>query len=186
MIEPLINIDTSITLALNGLHNSFFDSIMLFISGKFSWIPLYLVLLIFAYKKSENIKVFLVFLVSIAVLITMADQSSVHLFKNVFERLRPCHCEHIRNSIHIVNNHCGGQFGFVSSHATNVFALAVFISIFFKNKLVSILLVVWAIIVAYSRVYLGVHYLGDVLGGAILGVFIAFVVYFLFKKLLYK
>jgi len=116
----------------------------------------------------------------------MADQGSVHLFKNVFERLRPCHCEQIRNSIHIVNNHCGGQFGFVSSHATNTFALAIFMSLFFKNKAVSVLLIIWAIIVAYSRIYLGVHYLGDVLGGAILGIVIAFIVYYLFKKILNK
>ena len=186
MIESLINIDTSITLYLNGLHNSFFDAVMLFISGKLSWIPLYLVLLFFAYKKAENIKIFIIFLVSIAVLITIADQTSVHLFKNMFERLRPCHCEQIRNSIHIVNNHCGGQFGFVSSHATNTFALAIFMSLFFKNKAVSTLLVVWAIIVAYSRIYLGVHYFGDVLGGAILGILIAFVVYYLFKKITNK
>ena len=186
MIESLTNIDISITLYLNGLHNSFFDAIMLFISGKFSWIPLYLVLLFFAYKKSENIKIFLFFLVSIALLITMADQSSVHLFKNVFERLRPCHCEQIRNSIHIVNNHCGGQFGFVSSHATNTFALAIFMSLFFKNKVVSLLLIIWAIIVAYSRIYLGVHYFGDVLGGAILGGVIAVLVYYIFRKIILK
>ena len=183
MIESLINIDTSITLYLNSLHNSLFDSIMLFVSGKLSWVPLYLVLMFFAYKKTKNIKVFLFFLVSIALLVTIADQSSVHLFKNVFERLRPCHCEQIRNSIHIVNNHCGGQFGFVSSHATNMFALAIFLSLFFKNKTVTILLVAWATLVAYSRIYLGVHYLGDVLGGAILGTVIAFIVYFIFKKI---
>ena len=159
---------------------------MLFISGKLSWIPLYLVLLFFAYKKTENIKVFFIFIVSIAVLIIFADQSSVHLFKNIFERLRPCHCEQIRNSIHIVNNHCGGQFGFVSSHATNTFALAVFMSLFFKNKTVSLLLVLWAVIVAYSRVYLGVHYFGDVVGGSVLGTIIAYIMYFSFKKILNK
>ena len=183
MIEWLINIDTSTTIYLNSLHNSLFDSVMLFVSGKLSWVPLYLVLIFFAYKKAENLKVFLIFLVSVAILITIADQSSVKLFKNVFERLRPCHCEQIRNSIHILNNHCGGQFGFVSSHATNMFALAIFLSLFFKNKTVTILLVVWATIVAYSRIYLGVHYLGDVLGGAILGTVIAFIVYYIFKKI---
>ena len=186
MIESLINIDTSITLAINGLHNSFFDAIMLFISGKFSWIPLYLVLLFFAYKKTENIKVFLVFLLSVAMLITMADQSSVHLFKNVFERLRPCHCEQLKNTIHIVNGHCGGQFGFVSSHATNTFALAVFLSKLFRNNIVTFFLILWAVVVAYSRVYLGVHYFGDVLGGAILGTVIAFIVYYLYKKVVIK
>ncbi len=186
MIESLINIDTSITLFLNGIHNSFFDAIMLFISGKFSWVPLYLVLIFFAFKKSENVKAFILFLLSIALLITVADQSSVHLFKNVFERLRPCHCKQIRDAIHIVNNHCGGQFGFVSSHATNTFALAVFMSLFFKNKIVSVLLVFWAIIIAYSRIYLGVHYLGDVLGGAVLGTVIALAVYYLFTKILGK
>lgn len=183
MIEHLINIDTGITLFLNGLNNSFFDTIMVIISGKFTWIPLYLVFMFFAYKKTANIKVFVMFLVSIAVLITMADQSSVQLFKNVFERLRPCHCEQLKATIHIVNGHCGGQFGFVSSHATNTFALAVFLGLFFKNTKVTYLLIFWAVVVAYSRIYLGVHYFGDVLGGAILGSIIAFLVYFIFNKI---
>ena len=128
-------------------------------------------------------KEFLLFLLAVAVLITVADQSSVKLFKNVFERLRPCHCEQIKNYVHILNNHCGGQYGFVSSHATNTFALAVFLARFFNHKSVTILLILWAAVVAYSRVYLGVHYLGDVVGGALLGSFIAFLIYYLFKKL---
>lgn len=182
MIDSLNNIDTSLTLFLNSIHNGFFDYIMEVISGKYTWIPLYLVLLFFAYKKLSNIKLFLIFLATVALLITLADQTSVQLFKNIFERLRPCHCEKIKNIIHIVNGHCGGQFGFVSSHATNTFALAVFLSLFFKNVKVTYLLIFWAFIVAYSRIYLGVHYFGDVLGGAILGTVIAFLVYFIFKK----
>ena len=109
--------------------------------------------------------------------IIIADQSSVQLFKNTFQRLRPCHNEAISNLVHIVNNKCGGLYGFVSSHATNTFAFAVFTSLFFSKKYISLLLIFWALVVSYSRIYLGVHYPLDVIGGGILGLTIGILVF---------
>ncbi len=120
----------------------------------------------------------------IGLLILIADQTSVHLFKNVFERLRPCKNPEILNLVHVTGG-CGGKFGFVSSHATNSFALAVFIGILLKKhyKLFFPAMLFWAGIVAYSRVYVGVHYPGDILGGTILGSIVGVVVFWLMKLL---
>ena len=100
-------------------------------------------------------------------------------------RLRPCHNLEIANLVHIVNDHCGGQYGFVSSHATNTFALAVFVGLLVKQKVswLSPALIVWAAIVSYSRIYLGVHYPGDVICGAILGAIIGKFVFMLLNFL---
>src|SRR5690606_33867094 len=174
-------------LALNRLNTEFMDSVMVFISGKLEWIPLYIVLLYFVYKKYG--KHTWIILIGAALTVTLADQISVQLFKNVFERLRPCHNPDINEMVHIVNNKCGGQFGFVSSHATNTFAIATFLGLLLKGakkKTTLVLLLIWATIVSYSRIYLGVHYPLDVLCGGILGVGIGYFVYRLSKYFILK
>ena len=122
MIDTLFALDEKYFLLINQSGIDFLDPIMLFITHKFSWIPFYafLIFLIFKQKEKEGFWI----LLSIALLITMADQGSVQLFKNVFERLRPCH---VLEQVRLVTERCGGQFGFVSSHASNAFALAIFL-----------------------------------------------------------
>lgn len=187
MIEAILDFDQELFLALNRLNSGFMDSIMVFISGKLEWIPLYVVLLYFVYKKYG--KQTWIILIGAALTVTLADQVSVQLFKNVFERLRPCHNPDINEMVHIVNNKCGGQFGFVSSHATNTFAIATFLGLLLKGakkKTTLVLLLIWAAIVSYSRIYLGVHYPLDVFCGGILGVGIGFFVYRLSKYFILK
>lgn len=166
MVETLINWDTQLFLFLNGIHSPFWDPIMVFVSGKLSWMPLYLVLIFFIARKHGWKAIW--WLVAIALVVVATDQISVGLFKNVFHRLRPCHNTDIQGIMHLVGK-CGGQFGFVSSHAANTFGVAVFLSLLFKNKWVTYSLLFWAVFVSYSRIYLGVHYPGDVICGAILG-----------------
>ncbi len=115
----------------------------------------------------------------------MGDQGSVKLFKDVFERLRPCHNPAIAELVHTINGKCGGKYGFVSSHATNSFALAVFCGFLFKRhyKYMLWLMLFWAAIVSYSRVYVGVHYPGDIIGGAVLGSLVGLFVFWLMKIL---
>jgi undecaprenyl-diphosphatase len=121
----------------------------------------------------------------IGLLFLFADQISVQLFKNVFERLRPCHNPEITSIVHIINGHCGGRFGFVSSHASNSFALAIFVGLFLRNhyRFIFPAMAFWAALVSYSRVYVGVHYPADIIGGAILGTAVAVFVYYLMKFL---
>ena len=168
MLEVLNNIDTRLFLFLNDKHTEFFDSVMWWISEKESWYPLYLIIIIYIIYKLRWKSILL--LLSISILITLSDQISVHLFKEVFQRLRPCHNAQIAEYIHIVNNHCGGKYSFVSSHASNSFSLAIFLTYLFNNKYFTICALCWATIISYSRIYLGLHYPGDVLAGALLGI----------------
>ena len=116
-------------------------------------------------------------MLGVAVLITMSDQASVHLFKETIQRLRPCHQDHIATLVHLVNDHCGGRYGFVSSHASNSFAIAVFTGLFIRRQYYWIGILFWASLVGYSRIYLGVHFPGDIIGGALLGSLLAYGLY---------
>lgn len=178
MIEAISNFDHHLLLWLNGHHNETMDGIMVFISGKFQWIPLYALLLYFIIKKYGKQTVWI--LLGAALTITLADQISVHFFKEVFQRYRPCHNLDFGYLVHTVNNKCGGKYGFVSSHAANSFAIATYVGFLLKrnsSKLPLVLLLLWAAVVSYSRIYLGVHYPGDVAVGGLLGILIGFFVY---------
>ena len=167
MIDFLNKLDTQLFIFFNSINSPFWDKIMWWISGSKSWIPLYLIIIIYIIYKFRWKAV--ITLVIIAILITLSDQISVRLFKDVFQRLRPCHNPALQDIVHLVHNKCGGKYGFVSSHAANTFAIAIFLSRLFKYKYFSIFIILWAAVVSYSRIYLGVHYPFDILGGAILG-----------------
>ena len=178
-MEFLQNIDESIFLWINGHHSLMFDNLMYWASGRFSWLFLYLLLIgMLIYRQRWKALVTLVFIV---LLVTISDQSSVHLFKNVFHRLRPCHNPDLAGLVHLVRGHCGGMYGFISSHASNTFAVAVFLKMIFRIRWVTVLLFAWAVLVCYSRIYLGVHYFFDVLTGAIWGSLLGWSLYMLYQ-----
>jgi len=181
MLELLDKWDISFFLFLNDLYSPFWDQVMWWISAKYTWIPLYLFILgwIIVKKKWET----LILLLIITLLITLSDQISVRFFKEVIIRLRPCHNPDLAGLVHIVNGKCGGQYGFISSHAANSFAIATFTLLLFKNRTYSYLIVFWALIVSYSRIYLGVHYPGDILGGIILGLILGRIVYDFYERM---
>lgn len=182
ILSTLNHIDTQLFLFLNGIHSPFFDLIFQWITERYSWIPFYIILTILIFIKFQ----WRGFILApfIALVILFSDQFSVLLFKDVFMRLRPCHNPEIADMVHTINEACGGKYGFVSSHASNTFALAIFIGFIFKKHVAWMLyfMLCWATIVTYSRIYVGVHYPGDVLGGAILGGLIGFLMW---KTLVY-
>jgi len=179
-MEYLKTLDTQLFLFLNGLHNEFFDFIMFWLSNTFIWIPFYalIIFLIIRHYKSDSVLIlfFLIFA------IVLCDQSASHFIKVLVERLRPSHEPSLAGLVHLSQAGPGGLYGFVSSHAANVFGLAVFICLTLDKsfKILKYFLFIWAFIVSYSRIYNGVHYPGDVLGGAILGSFISYLMYKLY------
>lgn len=168
-IETLESLDRELFLLINGAHSDAMDPVMAWISDKKSWIPFYALLLIPLWKLFKK-KIYFP-LVFIALLILATDQLSVHLFKNVFMRFRPCHNLEIMDMVHTVNGKCGGKYGFLSNHASNSFALAMFLAIQFRRKYAWLawIMFFWAALASYSRIYLGVHYPADVIAGALLG-----------------
>jgi len=185
-LNTLNNWDTELFLALNGANSSFWDTIMWWASDKLIWIPVYILFLLLLWKNYKS-KIWVVMIFA-ALLIFLSDQISVHLFKDVFQRLRPCHDSALDGMVHIVNAKCGGSYGFYSSHASNIFAIAAFVISLHKKHCPSLYLGIflWAGLIAYSRIYLGVHYPGDVIAGAIAGSFLGWMLARFLKNLLRK
>jgi undecaprenyl-diphosphatase len=173
----LIGLDQQLFLFLNSLHSPFWDRVMTIISYPPTWIPLYLAILyvfIIKYKRKMIMMVLI-----IALVITASDQLSV-LMKNSVKRPRPCYEKTLEGKVHTVNG-CGGMYGFVSSHASNSFAVALLSLCLIRKRWFSVSMVTWALIVGCSRIYLGVHYPGDVLFGSILGAITGWGAYLLFE-----
>lgn len=171
-------IDQQLFLFLNSANSPFWDKVMLFMSMRVVWAPLYLAILIYMGMKYKRKLWMIILLIILA--IVLADQASV-LIKNAFDRPRPCHEFSLQGLVHLVSASCGGAYGFVSSHAANSFNVALLSLMFIKKRWFTAGILLWASAVSYSRIYLGVHYPGDVLCGAILGAFIGWSMYKLYQ-----
>lgn len=180
-LQQLISFDQQLFLALNGLHGPYADRFMWFFTQTLTWVPALLVMLVVIVhaKKRESIWI----LLALVLAVVFADQVSSSLIKPLVERFRPSHEPALSGLVHLVNGYHGGYYGFVSSHAANSFAVALFTSLLFRNRNYTIILLLWAMMNCYSRVYLGVHYPGDILGGLVVGMTGAALFYLLLKHL---
>ena len=174
MLEEL---DQQLFYFINSRNSEFWDFVMYSISRVLVWVPLYIAIFI-ALGRKYGKKVFFI-LLFVVLTIALADQTSVFI-KNSFQRLRPCHAEELQGMVHLVKGHCGGRFGFVSSHAANSFSIALLSLLLIKRRWFSISILIWAAVVGYSRIYLGVHYPGDVICGSLLGASIGWLIYRLY------
>lgn len=163
--QKILDFDTDLFLYLNSFHNDFWDTLMLMATRKETWIPFYAVI-VYYFIKNYRAKSILI-LLFLAVTILASDQISV-LIKDTVQRLRPVYNPEIEHLVHNVLRK-GGKYGFVSSHAANTFAVYVFSFRIFKNRSYGILMLAWALLLSYSRIYSGVHYPTDILFGALLG-----------------
>lgn len=172
MLHNLESLDESLFLLLNGKHNAFFDVIMYWASNQFIWIPLYVWLFYFLYRHFRLTAWYYAFWLILLEL--TSDQLSSHLIKNWIRRPRPSHVSSLMPYIHLSPAGPGGEYGFVSGHACNSVALAVFVWLTLSPGYHGLrrALLLWAGLISYSRVYNGVHYPGDVLAGALLGALI--------------
>jgi undecaprenyl-diphosphatase len=169
MIEFLNELDTAALLAINGYHTAFLDSFMMLFSERFTWVAMYAVVIWILFRSAPRRSAFL-YLGMLILAVLMADQICASLIRPMVERLRPSNPENaISELVYIVDGYRGGMYGFPSCHAANSFALAVFIALFVKRRGFVVCIVCWALLNSYSRLYLGVHYPGDLLTGGIMG-----------------
>ena len=181
MFQWLIDLDKTLFLFLNGINSPEWDSVMVWISAKYSWIPLYAIL-VFTIIYRERPYNFIYTIVFVIIVIFLCDQSS-NLFKALTERLRPCNDPAIRHLVHTVNG-CRGSFSFFSAHASNTFGLAAFLACWFKCNKWGVFLFSWAAIKSYSRIYLGVHFPLDIICGAAAGIVIGLTIYGLYVRVM--
>lgn len=179
MLDYLNDIDTDALLAVNALHDAFQDALWWLVSAK--WASALLVLALVWILLHQNRRHALLVLAMLALAILLADQVSSGLIKHLVERLRPTHDPSLGDAVHIVNGYRGGMYGFVSSHAANSFAVATLLTLVMRHRLVACSLFTWALLQCYSRVYLGVHYPGDILGGIVVGLLAGWLVWCLMR-----
>lgn len=185
MLENLVSLDKKVFLTLNHFATPGIDPVMRFLSGPIPWILFILGILAIIWTSPERDykNRALIVLGTLILAYVVSEQSSVHLFKEVFMRLRPCHEPSLEGQVRLAAAGCGGQFGFVSTHAANSFNLAILSALLVKRRWFTISVFAWAILVSYSRIYVGVHYPGDVLCGALLGMTIGIAAYYLSRRL---
>ncbi|MCQ2332236.1 MAG: phosphatase PAP2 family protein [Paludibacteraceae bacterium] len=174
----VLELDRVLTLSINNWNSSFGDGFFFTFTSTWIWLPLALVLMAIVWR-TYDWKTMLLVIAGIGLCILLADQTT-SLIKHTVCRLRPTHEPLLDGQVHIVNGYVGGMFGFCSAHASNTASIVVFTALLFRNWIYSVLMSTWALLNMWSRIYLGVHYLGDILCGALLGMLIGWLIYILF------
>jgi len=189
MIEEILKLDSKLFLFLNNLGTPKFDTFWISLSMIEANILMYLFLifLLFYTQKTRPKFLYIFYLFSvIALMITITDQGA-NIFKDSFQRLRPCYNEFIKDSLRLVKENCGGKYGFFSAHASNSFSLAIFFGLLFKNRIryIIIITMIYALLISYSRIYLGVHFPIDIIVGSSFGICLGIIMYsFVYLKFL--
>lgn len=181
MVEKILVYERDLFFMLNGSDSPFLDRFMWIFSGKTVWLPLAaFILIVLLYKKKWKESILI--LLAIVLVVTLCDQFASHVCKPIFTRFRPTHHPDFMDQVKTVFNYRGGRYGFISSHAANAFGFATYMSLLFRYRLFTWTIFLWAALTAYTRVYLGVHFISDIVPGAIAGVFFGWLVYWLYVK----
>lgn len=176
MLDQLIQWDWQISHFLNGSSSLFADGVAMTATATLTWMPAAVVLLYVIIHNNEMKNIFLI-LLGIGLCILFADQIASGIFKPLVARFRPTNDPELMGWVDVVNNYRGGRYGFFSSHAANTFSVATFVALLVRNRTLSVCMVSWALLNCWTRVYLGVHYFGDVLVGTVCGILVGLIVY---------
>jgi undecaprenyl-diphosphatase len=180
-MEEMLKYERNLFFFLNGSDFPALDRFMWLYSGKIVWLPAVAFLLfVIIYKKPW--KEYLLVLLGIIAVAVLCDQFSAQICKPLFARLRPTHHPDFMNEVRTVFGYKGGRYGFISSHAANSFGFALYMSLLFRSRFFTITIMTWAVLTAYSRIYLGVHFISDVVAGALSGILFGLLVYYAYTK----
>lgn len=185
-LETLIQFDKQMLLAANGSDSLYLDGLVMTLTTAATWIPLYISLFYLVLKNNENIQQILLIIASVGLCVSLAGMVDDTLVKPTVARWRPAHDPEIGMMVDVVNGYRGGHYGFFSAHAANTFSVAMFFCLLVRSHSLSLVLIFWSLVNCWTRIYLGVHYPGDILCGLIWGFVVASSVYFFIYKLIYK
>lgn len=185
LINKLLPFEEDIFLALNGSNSLFWDNAMWTYTGLVTWLPLALIFLYIIFR-NQQLKEGLLVLGAIVLVILLSSLASSCFFKPLFKRYRPTHHPDYKDLVTIVNGFRGGDYGFISGHSTNSFGLAFILTFIFRNQFVTISMMLWAALNSYSRIYLGVHFISDIVAGFVIGALIALLVYNIYIKIRFR
>lgn len=180
------DLDTQLLLLLNGSDSSFVDGIMMMVTNGITWIPLYIALFILIIKNNESMPQIAIIVGCAIGCVLISTIAADFISKPLFARWRPVNDPILKYSIDVVNNYRPGKYGFFSAHAANTFSLALYLSLWIRNRVFTTTMIFWSLINCYSRVYLGVHYPSDIMVGLLAGAAISIMMYFFSKYLFFK
>lgn len=180
-MDQLIFLDKQLTLLINSCHTPTCDALVYLLTSRLLWVPLYAALIWMVFRRQGPGGIMT--LAMVALLILVADQLTASVMKPLFERLRPTHDDTLQYMVHTVAGYRGGLYGFASSHAANTFALFTFFALVVRRPSVTLALGLYALLNCYGRVYQGVHFVGDILVGALVGIVAARLLYEVYLRL---
>ena len=180
-MEEIIQFDKHLLLMLNGSDSYYLDQVVLILTNGLTWIPLYVSLLFLVVKNNHNWRTILLIIAGAGLCVLMAGTLDDEIVKPLVARWRPTHDPQIGSLVDVVNDYRGGRYGFFSAHASNTFSIALFFSLLVRYRWLTVGLVSYSLVNCWTRLYLGVHYPGDILVGLLWGTVTAISVYSLFR-----